>query len=138
MLAVRGGSGIAMGRLGVPLHTRHSAMPFLVPKDLSGVLIERQNSPDLGTVVVRGTNIAVESDFEIPLPTGHGGEIDTILPNDRRGMCQSRNFGAPGDVLTTFEIPANRESGGLIDPAGTRTAKLRPIRTACDRNRGNQ
>lgn len=59
-------------------------MSDIVPKDLSGVLVEGEKTPGLRPIVVGRGDVAVEADAEFRFFGGDdGGEVDGVTPDDR-------------------------------------------------------
>src|SRR6185503_2471326 len=79
----------------------------LVPEDLSGLLVERDDRPALLAVVVRRIAGAVEADFErrLAVQADAGRDEEPVAPDDRAGVAEAREGGLPADAL---ERPGGR------------------------------
>lgn len=121
-------SGVAMGRLGVPLLTRHRLMAGLVPKNFSRGFVETEQPPFVLFLFRVGRAAAVVADFQLRLrPRSHGRrEVKAVTPDDRTRVAQTGNRHLPPDVLAGPHLPPGRRDPSG-NSAGLRAAELRPV-----------
>src|SRR5574342_569342 len=96
-----------MGRLGMAFYLRHAGLNGSIKRDATGHLVEANQFPGVGGVVVDRGDIAVEADLDVrvTLAADCAGDTDPIAPDNRAGCAQALDRGSPAQALLTGQIP---------------------------------
>ncbi len=144
MPTVRRGSRIGVTRLRVSLDARDSLVRRPLPDDRSVRLVDAEDLPAKGLLLVDRIDVAVEAHPQgllSGLADGRG-HVQPAAPNDGAGMAQSGYRPPPADALAAFGVPALRRSEASRHAAGAGPAKRRPVDAglglAGDRSRDNR
>src|SRR5580765_2176885 len=120
------------------LRSRHRLERQLVPKDLSRDLIQTEQAPLVRLCFSVRIDVAVQTDFEVRLSAGFhsGSDIDPVLPHNRAGMAQTRDWRLPANIRAGLSVPANR-CGVFGNAAGGGSTELRPVNCGSGKSRSS-
>src|SRR5205823_304182 len=113
----------------MPLGPGDALVRGLLPEDGAGLLVEREQLPDVGRAVVHGIGVAEQAGPQRLLGIARygGGDEDPISPDHRRRHGEAGNRRLPDDVRALGGIPAQRRLIAIADAGRGRSAKLGPI-----------
>src|SRR5437868_9624136 len=117
-----------MRRFGMPADLGQRFLPECVPENPASLLIEREQSPLLRLVVGDRLDVAVKTHYQVSLVLlDSRGHINPVIPQDRRGVSQTRNFSLPRNIFGPLDIPSDGSWFRGIQASSVWPSKLRPI-----------